>query len=203
VALGGNKRALVIGQKSGMVHALDPDNQGEILWQTRVAQGGVLGGIQWGSASDGARMYVAIGDIRFAGRAPGGGPLVDPKQGGGLAALKLSTGEKAWTAKPPVCGDRPRCSPAQSAAVTAIPGVVFSGSLDGRIRGYSTDDGHVVWEFDTAREFDTLNGGKAKGGSIDGHGPVVAGGFVYTNSGYGSWGTMPGNVLLAFRVGGR
>ena len=203
VSLGGNKRALVIGQKSGMVHSLDPDNQGEILWQTRVAQGGALGGIQWGSASDGARMYVAIGDIRFKGRGPGGGLIVDPQQGGGLAALKLATGEKVWMAKPPVCGERPGCSRAQSAAVTAIPGVVFSGSLDGRIRGYSTDDGRVVWEFDTAREFDTVNGVKARGGSIDAHGPVVAGGFLYTNSGYGTWGTIPGSVLLAFTGGGK
>ena len=198
VSLGGKKRALVIGQKSGMVHSLDPDNQGEIRWQTRVAEGGVLGGIQWGSASDGEKMYVAIGDYRFKGLSPGGGFAADPTKGGGMAALDLLTGKKVWTAKPPVCGERPRCSPAQSAAVTAIPGVVFAGSLDGRLRGYSAADGTVIWDFDTAREFDTVNGVKAQGGSIDAHGPVVAGGFLYTNSGYGTWGGMPGNVLLAF-----
>lgn len=200
VNLGGGRRALVIGQKSGMVHALDPDHQGEVLWQKRVAKGSVLGGIQWGSASDGENMYVAIGDFGFKGVAPGGGLIPDPAQGGGLAALKLGNGETVWLAKPPACGDRPRCSPAQSAAVSAIPGVVFSGSLDGRIRAYSTAGGHVLWEYDTAREFDTVNGVKARGGSIDAHGPVIAGGFLYTNSGYGTWGGMPGNVLLAFSV---
>ncbi len=203
VRLAGNRRALVIGQKSGMVHALDPDNQGEILWRKRVAEGGVLGGIQWGSASDGEKMYVAIGDIRFTGARPGGGLIADPRKGGGLAALRLDTGERVWTAPPPVCGDRPGCSPAQPAAVTAIPGVVFAGSLDGRIRGYSSAAGEVIWEFDTAREFDTVNGAKARGGSIDGHGPVAVGGFLYTASGFGNWGGMAGNVLLAFRVRGK
>lgn len=193
VNLEGGRRALVIGQKSGMVNAIDPDHQGEILWQKRVAKGSVLGGIQWGSASDGEKMYVAIGDYGFKGRM-----IPDPERGGGLAALKLRDGETAWLAKPGVCGDPPKCSPAQSAAVTAIPGAVFSGSVDGRIRAYSTADGHVLWEFDTAREFDTANAVKARGGAIDAHGPVVTGGFVYTGSGYGSWGTLPGNVLLAF-----
>lgn len=199
VTLPNGKRSLVIGQKSGMVHSLDPDNHGEIRWQKRVAQGSVLGGIQWGSASDGEKMYVAIGDYGFKGLGANG-LIPDDKRGGGMAALRLTTGEIAWQAKPPVCGDRPRCSPAQPGAVTAIPGAVFSGSLDGRLRAYSTADGSVLWEFDTARDFETVNGVKTHGGSIDAHGPVVAGGFVYTNSGYGSWGTMPGNVLLAFRV---
>jgi polyvinyl alcohol dehydrogenase (cytochrome) len=201
VSLGGGKRALVIGQKSGMVHAIDPDQRGEVLWQKRVAKGGALGGIQWGSASDGEKMYVAIGDLAFKGLAPGGGLLLNPNQGGGLAALKLANGETAWLAKPPVCGDRPRCSPAQSAAVSAIPGVVFSGSLDGRIRAYATADGSVLWEYDTVRDFETVNGVKARGGSIDAHGPVIAGGYLYTNSGFGTWGGIPGNVLLAFSAG--
>ena len=90
------------------------------------------------------------------------------------------------------------CSPAQSAAVTAIPGVVFSGSYDGHIRGYSAEDGKVIWDFDTHREFQTVNGVKAKGGSIDGPGAVVVGGMLFLNSGYSRFGGMPGNVLLAF-----
>ena len=81
--------------------------------------------------------------------------------------------------------------------VTAIPGVVLSASMDGHLRGYSAEDGRVIWDFDTAREFQTVNGIKAKGGSIDGPGPVVVNGMVFINSGYSRFGGMPGNVLLA------
>ena len=122
----------------------------------------------------------------------------DSKAGGGLYALDLKTGAKVWAAPPPQCGERPNCSPAQSAAITAIAGVVFSGGVDGRLRAYSTTDGSVLWDFDTAREFQTVNGIKAKGGTIDGPGAVVSNGMVFFNSGYSRFGGMPGNVLLAF-----
>jgi polyvinyl alcohol dehydrogenase (cytochrome) len=82
--------------------------------------------------------------------------------------------------------------------VTATPGVVFSGSLDGHIQALSTDDGHVLWDFDTIRSYETVNGVKATGGSLDGAGPVVAGGMVFVNSGYSKNGGLPGNVLLVF-----
>ena len=147
VSLANGKRALVIGQKSGMAHALDPDRQGEILWQTRVGQGGALGGSQWGSAADRENMYVAVSDLKITGIVPdktvteGYRLDIDPKQGGGLFALRLATGEKVWSAKPAPCGERKRCSPAQSAAVTVISGAVFSGSLDGHLRAYSTATG--------------------------------------------------------------
>jgi polyvinyl alcohol dehydrogenase (cytochrome) len=205
VSLGNGRRALVIGQKSGMAHGLDPDRQGEVLWETRVGQGGSLGGSQWGSAADRENMYVAVSDLRINGvvldktAAEGYRLTLDSKQGGGLFALRLATGEKVWSATPAPCGDRKRCSPAQSAAITVIPGVVFSGSLDGHLRGYSTTTGEVLWDMDTAREYDTVNGQKARGGSLDGAGgAVIAGGVLYVNSGYGQWGGMPGNVLLAF-----
>ncbi len=208
MSLGGGRRALVIGQKSGMVHALDPDREGQILWQTRVGQGGVLGGIQWGSASDGENAYVAVSDLQFAPVADpsttqGYRLAVDPDHGGGLFALKIATGEKVWSAKPPSCGDRKNCSPAQSAAVTAIPGVVFSGSEDGHLRAYSAATGEVVWDVDTVREYETVNGAKAQGGALDVAGPVIAGGMLYVNSGYGQWGGAPGNVLLAFSIDGK
>jgi polyvinyl alcohol dehydrogenase (cytochrome) len=209
VSFSNGRRALVIGQKSGMAHALDPDKEGAILWQTRIGKGGALGGIQWGSAADGQNMYVALSDITFKGvvvdkSAPMGFVLqLDPDQGGGLFALQLVTGEKVWTAKPIPCGERKNCSPAQSAAVTAIPGAVFSGSEDGHLRAYSTATGEVVWDMDTERDYDTVNGQKAHGGSLDGPGPAIAGGMLYVNSGYGQWGGMPGNVLLAFSVDGK
>lgn len=208
VSLGNGHRALVIGQKSGMVHAVDPDREGQILWQTRVGQGGLLGGVQWGSASDGENFYVAVSDLQFAPVADPSAPqgyrlALDPVHGGGLYAVKIDSGEKVWSAKPPSCGDRKDCSPAQSAAVSAIPGVVFSGSEDGHLRAYSTTAGEVVWDVNTVSEYDTVNGPKAQGGSLDVSGPVIAGGMLYVNSGYGQWGGAPGNVLLVFSKNGK
>src|SRR5581483_3070693 len=99
---------------------------------------------------------------------------------------------------PPPCGSTPGCSPAQSAALTAIPGAVLSGSLDGHLRAYAANDGRVLWDVDTAREYKAVNGGTGRGGSLDGPGPVIVGGMVFVNSGYSRFGGMPGNVLLAF-----
>jgi polyvinyl alcohol dehydrogenase (cytochrome) len=193
VDLPNGKRALVAGQKSGMVHALDPDQQGEVLWSVRVGKGGPLGGVQWGNASDGQNVYAAVSD-HFATKIL--------SEGGGMFALKLETGERMWSTPAPAC-DKPNCSPAQSAAVTLIPGVAFSGSLDGHLRAYATGDGRIVWDVDTVMEYQSVNGVKAKGGSLDGPGPVVVGGTLYVNSGYGQFGETPGNVLLAFTVDGK
>ncbi len=207
--LGGGKRALVIGQKSGMVYAIDPDAQGKILWQTRAGAGGLLGGSQWGSAADNQRAYVAISDAvvhRIAdAAAPGGSRIApDPKKGGGLHAIDLKSGRIVWSSRPATCPvTQAICSPAQSAAVTAIPGAVFSGALDGHMRAYSSTDGSVIWDFDTAREFAAVNGKPARGGSIDATGAAVAGGIVFVHSGYNEFGGMPGNVLLAFSVDGK
>jgi polyvinyl alcohol dehydrogenase (cytochrome) len=208
VSLPNGKRALVIGQKSGIAYGLDPDRQGEILWKMPLGRGGPLGGIQWGSAADNGKMYVALSDLTMAGvpdkTAPQGYRLeLNPNQGGGLFALQLASGEKAWSAQPVNCGERKNCSPAQSAAITAIEGVVFSGSLDGHLRAYSARTGEVIWDADTVRDYATLNGEKARGGSLDVAGPVIAGGMLYVNSGYGQWGGMPGNVLLAFSIDGK
>jgi polyvinyl alcohol dehydrogenase (cytochrome) len=207
--LGGVKRALVIAQKSGMLHALDPDAAGKVLWQTRVGAGGLLGGSQWGSAADNRRIYVATSDAVLHSvadaAAPGGHRIaLDPKKGGGLHAIDLRSGTIDWSARPASCPSTQYiCSPAQSAAVTAIPGAVFSGALDGHMRAYSSTDGRVIWDFDTAREFPTVNGKPARGGSIDATGAAVAGGLVFVNSGYNQFGGMPGNVLLAFSVDGK
>jgi polyvinyl alcohol dehydrogenase (cytochrome) len=209
VQLDGGKRALVIGQKSGMVHAVDPDEKGKVLWQTRAGDGSALGGSQWGSAADAQKVYVAISDVGIGGvadpKSPVGYRLVlDPKKGGGLHALDLKTGKIVWSAKPAPCADgRTDCSPAQSSAVTAIPGVVFSGSLDGHLRGFSSSTGELLWDADTAREFETVNGKPATGGSLDAAGPAVVDGMVFVNSGYNQWGGMKGNVFLAFSVNGK
>ena len=196
------KEILVAGQKSGMVYAFDPDAKGKILWQTRVGKGGLNGGVQWGMATDGQKLYAAVNDtsgvMNTAG--PVGGATFDPAKGGGLTALHLEDGSKAWFAPSHPCDPpQPGCSPGQSAALTLIPGVVFSPSLDGHVRAFSTEDGEMLWDFDTAAQtYSTVNGVPAKGGSIDGAGPVVAGGMVFVNSGYPRNGGMPGNVLLAF-----
>jgi polyvinyl alcohol dehydrogenase (cytochrome) len=191
------RRVLVIAQKSGVVHALDPDDGGKILWQTRIGKGGALGGSEWGSAADGERVYVANSDVRFL---RDGTRQLDSTQGGGLFGLDLVSGKIAMEVPPVPCGDRLQCSPALSAAVSLIPGVVFSGGVSGFLRAYATD-GKLLWEFDTARDFKAVNGVPAHGGAIDGPGPVIAGGMLYTNSGYGQWSGVAGNVLLAFEVG--
>lgn len=204
VKLASGKRVLIAGQKSGVVHALDPDREGAIVWQTRIGAGSALGGIQWGSATDGKNVYSAVSDIAFLPPAadttrPVMRQLVaNPKAGGGLFALDLATGKKVWSTPGHDCGDRPFCSPAQSAAVSLIPGVVFSGSLDGHLRAYATEDGKVIWDFDSEREYTAVNGGSFKGGSMDGPGPTIAGGMLFVSSGYGIFGGRPGNVLLAF-----
>jgi polyvinyl alcohol dehydrogenase (cytochrome) len=181
---------IVAGQKSGVAYALDPDRKGAQVWRYRAGGGSGLGGIQWGVAVDGTRAYFPVAEIY----AP---------TPGGLHAVQLQSGTREWLAMPPppVCGKPSRaCSSAQFAAVTVIPGIVFSPSNDGAVRAYSTTDGSVVWSFDSNHEFKTVNGVKAKGGSMNGAAPVVAGGMVYVNSGYGAFGLRPGNVLLAFGV---
>ena len=187
LARSGNKDVIVIGQKSGVAFGMDPDKNGEVMWQYRAGQGGTLGGIEWGAAVEGDLAYFAVSD------------MTQPKPGG-LHAVRLSTGERAWFTPPvePSCAPGRGCSPAQSAAVTAIPGAVFSGSNDGSLRAYATATGALIWEFDTNQDFRAVNGVLAKGASMIGPGPVIAGGMVYVNSGYGAFGGRPGNVLLAF-----
>jgi polyvinyl alcohol dehydrogenase (cytochrome) len=187
--LAGGKRILVIGQKSGIVWGLDPDDEGKVVWQFKAGKGGALGGIEWGSAADEQAAYIPVSDV-----------LAAPNEAGGLFALKLATGEKIWSTPAPKleCNSGRGCTGAQSAPVSVIPGVVFSGSVDGHMRAYSTVDGSIIWDFNTAREFETVNHVPAKGGSIDAAGPVVADGLLLTNSGYALWKGLPGNVLLAF-----
>lgn len=197
--LADGKRILIAAQKSGVVHALDPDQNGKLLWRRKVARGGVLGGIEWGPANDGQRVYVAIGDIRWNTEDLLDARLaLDAQQGGGVVALDLANGDVVWEAAPIDCGSRKQCSPAQTAAVTAIPGAVFSGSMSGHLRALDSATGRELWSFDTAREFSTVNGATGRGGALDATGAVVVDGWVYVVSGYSKWGGLPGNVLLAF-----
>ena len=180
---------LVLPQKSGMAYALDPDAEGQKVWEFRIGQGSGLGG-QWGGAVDGQNAYFGVSD------------LMSPNPGG-IRAVNLATGQLAWSVgpQPRLCdAKRPTCRASQGAAVTAIPGAVLSGSLDGGMRAYSATDGSIIWTFDTNKEFETVNGVKANGGGLEGPGPIVAGGMLFFNSGYGGFVGNPGNVLLAFGI---
>jgi polyvinyl alcohol dehydrogenase (cytochrome) len=175
----GGKTVIVIGQKSGDAWGLDPDKKGDVVWTRQLGLGfeNGGGGMMWGSAADDRLAFFPVNrtDERL-----------------GLAALNLVSGEIAWRAKPPAGG---------SAPVTVIPGVVFLGSSDGVVYAYSTADGKALWEFNTARSFDTVNGVEAKGGNINAAGPVVAAGMLFVPSGYSDLGGgVRGNVLLAFGV---
>ena len=204
-------QVLLAGQKSGIVYGLDPDHGGEILWQTKIgdssagsgaAGGGASGitsvvgppgvagspgGVAWGSAADHRSLYVAVSGLLAQ----------PPNTSGSLTALDMTTGVPRWhTAAPePACswGER-NCSHAQAQAVTVMPGSAFSGSMDGHLRAYSTIDGKILWDFDTAKDFPTKNGIKASGGPLDHGGATIVNGMVYVNS---------GNTLLAFSVDGK
>jgi polyvinyl alcohol dehydrogenase (cytochrome) len=187
----GGRELIIAGQKSGVAYALDPDRQGAMVWQYRAGKGSMAGGIQWGPAVDAERAYIAVSDA-----------AVSPKEAGGLHAVSLATGERVWYTPPPppVCGALgPQCHGAQSAAVTVMPGIVFSASSDGALRAFAADSGKIVWTFDTNREFQTVNGVRGSGGSIDGSSAVVVNGMLFVHSGY-FLGGRPGNVLLAFGV---
>lgn len=180
---------VLAGQKSGVLYGLDPDD-GKLLWERRVGDGGVLGGIEWGFATDGAAAYVAISEAneKAAGDA------------GGIAAVDLDNGTLLWETPPSQdsCVNRNGCNTGQPGAVSAIPGVAFSGSLDGHVRAYDAGTGAVIWDFDTVRDYNTVNGVPGHGGSLNGPGATVADGMLFVSSGYSSFGLMTGNVLLAF-----
>jgi polyvinyl alcohol dehydrogenase (cytochrome) len=203
--LAAGNQVLLAAQKSGTVYGLDPDHGGEILWQTKIgdtaagaapgagpvaASAGVpgsAGGVVWGSAADHRNLYVALSGL-----------LAQPANpAGSLTALDLRTGIARWhnPAPQPACtwGEH-NCSHAEAQAVTVMPGSAFSGSLDGHLRAYSTIDGKILWDFDTARDFQTKNGIKAAGGPLDHGGATIVNGIVYVNS---------GNALLAFSVDGK
>ncbi len=193
---GSGKEILLAGQKSGEVFALDPDAGGKLLWQRRVGAGSPLGGVHWGMSAAEDRLFVPIADPAFSM------PRYQPRPG--LYALALEDGRELWAARPvaacalgeAVCRFHFRLS----AAVTAVPGVVFAPGLDGQLRAFAAADGALLWSFDTAREFDTVNGVAAEGGSMDNAGAVAADSMLFVQSGYGGFGQLPGNVLLAFEL---
>ena len=190
------KRVLVVGQKSGDVFGLDPDNKGAELWRVNLGQGGMMGGVQWGMAADDRFIFVPISNHPLFGFEKPPTP-----EAGSLVALRLETGAEVWRQRGVATCNKPvaECHPARTAAITATPDAVFSGSLDGYMRAYATSDGRLLWEHNTAVPFRTVNGVEATGGSISGAGPAIAGGWLFVNSGY-SFFSKGGNVLLAFGI---
>ncbi|MDB5495287.1 MAG: hypothetical protein JWP86_2624 [Phenylobacterium sp.] len=223
--LAAGRDVLLSGQKSGTVYGMDPDS-GRLIWSTKVGSGSALGGVEWGMAADDKRLYVANSDIlnlmdeilARQGQPPVEGEASGPARPG-LSALDPATGKVLWTTPAPVApcryaGDASRapagsaCIRAQSAAPSVIPGVVFSGTMDGWFRAYDAASGQILWaNSTTAQAYDTLNQVKAQpGGAIDGLGPTIAGGMVYVMSGFNGPSRTGGNginVLLAYSVAGR
>jgi polyvinyl alcohol dehydrogenase (cytochrome) len=189
ITLSDGRRALLGGTKSADVFALDPDKGGVLLYRVNAAGGPInvsgraaRGSIVWGGATDGQQVYYGAAAA-------------------GLVALKPADGEIAWTfpGPPLVAGGRGTAS--LGAAPTAIPGVVFQGALDGRLFAVSSDNGKLLWQFNTAQEFKTANNVTAAGGAIASSGAVVVDGMVYVGSGYAiNSGAQAGNVLLAFGI---
>ena len=194
VTLPSGKQIIVVSQKSSQVYALDPDAQGKVIWERRLSGGGPLGGSEWGHAVDGENVYVGISDIYKQEAAR-------PQ----LTALKLSDGLPVWSqalAKRSCRWNNAYCNPGISMAVTAMPGAVFAGRMDGLLNAYAAADGEILWSFDTTQTFTTITGTTATGGVLDSSGPVIAGGMLYVHSGYAGR-SGQGSVLLAFSVDGK
>jgi polyvinyl alcohol dehydrogenase (cytochrome) len=183
--LASGKRVLVFGKKDGTVTALDPDKGGAVVWTMHAVEipqdqqntfYAHLNGVVWGGAADERNVYYGL-------------------QSGGLVAVELATGKIVWRASFPKVGS---ARVINSAAATAMPGVVFVAGSDGKIHALATADGSALWEYDTARPYDTVNQVPARGGAIASIGPTIAGGMLFIGSGYAVTGTNSGNVLLAF-----
>ena len=203
-----NKKILLAGQKSGVITALDPDKNGEIIWQKKIGDGSPLGGIQYGMTTDDNNVYAAISFVsvqrstsstKGAQQGHDGWYLLNSR-GGGLHALDISTGDIKWSTPHPGCNQIPGCSQAQSAALTSGEDFVLSGGLDGFMRAYSNVSGKIIWEVDTKINLKSNNGMTVKGGSIDGPGPILVNNMLLVSSGYLFQGGIPGNALLAFSL---
>jgi polyvinyl alcohol dehydrogenase (cytochrome) len=197
ITMANGKDIVVAGQKSSEVYGLDPDANGKLIWKVKLGRGGAGGGVEWGMASDKTRVYVALAD-------PGAGGFPS------LNALDPATGKVAWKVPTPKtdCPAGRTCRVAQSAPVSAMPGVAFSGATDGHLRAYDVKDGKVIWDFDTtATAYNTVNGVKAaQGGALDATGPTFAGGMMFQHSGYPGVMASAGsgqNLLMAFSVDGK
>lgn len=186
---------VVAGSKGSVVVGLDPDNQGELLWSTRVGRGGALGGIHWGMTFYGDTLFVPVSDR-------GGVNDSASSRQPGLHAIDMKTGEVLWYAPVPercvegVAG----CMDAYSGPATSTDGLVIASSLSGYLFAHDAETGELVWEMNTVQDYPTINGVAARGGSIDATGPVLSGDYMIVSSGYATFSQMPGNAVLVFKV---
>lgn len=184
VDLPGDKQVLAAGHKNGTVFALDPDNQGQVLWQVRVGRGSIQGGVHFGMAANNGMVFAPINDMNDTRN----GDDLDPELARpGLHGIDMLEGVVLWNkVQQNLCGaDRPFCDPGISAPVTSSGDVIFAGHLDGYLRAYHQHDGNLLWEYDTTQEHVGTNGLVGRGGSMSGAGPTVVQGHVIVNSGYG------------------
>ena len=183
--LGGSGPNLVggivgFGQKSGIYWALNPVD-GNIVWSAAVGPGGSLGGIQWGTATDGRRIYVAIANRNMLPYTlvPSGRQIT----WGSWSALDVDTGTILWQTADPTPGTM------DIASVSVANGVLYAGSYSGQMYALNTITGDILWGF-------------ASGGSVV-DGPSIVDGTVYWGSGYRN--IRPGtgnNKVYAFAVAG-
>ena len=187
------KDILIAGRKDGTTFGFDPDS-GKIVWSTRTSTNPDLnaGSLNFGIMVEGERAFVPSVGTNF----PNGGAFI-PMADDGLYALDAFTGERLWAARVSEDCDRPTPCTGLSFAPIGFPGVVFAGATDGYVRAYDTTSGKMLWRFDTAQEFKTLNGDIGRGGAIGRNSIMVGNGILYVGSGYSR---SPGNVLLAFSV---
>ena len=191
------KDLLIAGHKNGTIFGLDPDQEGALVWQNRVGRGSIQGGVHFGLAAAEGRVYAPINDMNNTYN----GDYLDPaKARPGVHGLNIDDGERLWShLQEDVClPEHKFCDPGVSAPVTAIPGGVIAGHLDGVIRLYDGKKGDVIWSYDSRPEHVGVNGLTGHGGSMSGAGAAVAGGYVVINSGYGLYNHEPGNLLLVF-----
>ena len=181
---------VVSGQKSGFVHALNPET-GELVWQTQVGRGGIQGGIHFGMAAVGDKILVPISDMTD-------GREYDFPDRPGMHAVDANTGEILWsTVHEDQCAGRAFCHPGISQVPTVIGDMVIGGSMDGTARAYDLETGEILWEIDSTDSFTTILGEATTGGSFGGSaGPVAYQGNLVLSSGYGIYNHMAGNLLL-------
>lgn len=200
IDIGNGKQALVAGAKSGTVTAVDPDANGKLLWRTQVGRGSLQGGVHFGMAAEGTHIYVPIYDSKDTSD----GGLFTDSGFPGVHALDAKTGKILWRGKGgDRCAGRKDCEAGVSAAITAMPGAVLAGYLDGWLRLHDAATGKVIWQIDTTQPVKTANGAIATGGSMSGPGPTIANHHLILNSGYGFARKMPGNALLVYSIDGK
>lgn len=196
----GGKDVILAGQKSGDVWALDAET-GKLLWNRKIGSGTALGGVHWGIASDGRRVFAPINDTERL-LAPAG---LEAKPG--VYAFDIRTGKPVWShaAKPDCAGERGKlisnCEVQYgfSAAPLVVDGALIAAQLTGKVTVFDAKSGKVLAEIDTLGPIGTVNGVPGKGGAVDSHGVSAGAGMVFIASGYGAFDQTPGNVLIALR----